>query len=136
MKARQYLAVPFVEKDAAKSLGAKWDPDAKLWYAENGLAKLERWADPDAVASMAKRRMETSPRPKRSKPMPAAHKVHRRLVYQAEMRRGFSTPRTNFSLPDCGCSHVAPWDDCEHVPAFTGIDPDALSHLRAISQEA
>jgi hypothetical protein len=27
-----YLAVPFIEKDKAKKLGAKWDPVEKLWY--------------------------------------------------------------------------------------------------------
>lgn len=47
--ARTYLAVPFKEKDEAKKLGAKWDKDAKAWYAPEGvdLAKsgLARWSD-------------------------------------------------------------------------------------------
>lgn len=28
-----YLNVPYAEKDAAKTLGAKWDPTKKKWYA-------------------------------------------------------------------------------------------------------
>ncbi len=43
---RTYLAVPYSEKDAAKSLGAKWDKDAKAWYAPPGVdlaAGLNQW---------------------------------------------------------------------------------------------
>jgi len=29
---RQYLAVPYAEREAAKALGAKWDWREKLWY--------------------------------------------------------------------------------------------------------
>jgi Domain of unknown function (DUF5710) len=29
---RVYLKVPFAEKDGAKSAGAKWDGEAKMWY--------------------------------------------------------------------------------------------------------
>jgi len=31
---RQYLAVPIEQKDEAKALGARWDAEQKLWYAE------------------------------------------------------------------------------------------------------
>lgn len=27
------LAVPYAEKDSAKKLGAKWNPEARVWYA-------------------------------------------------------------------------------------------------------
>ncbi len=30
---KTYLNVPFAQKDAAKALGAKWDPAKKRWYA-------------------------------------------------------------------------------------------------------
>ena len=30
------LCVPFLEKDEAKSLGARWDPTNKVWYAPEG----------------------------------------------------------------------------------------------------
>ncbi|MDR1083351.1 MAG: DUF5710 domain-containing protein [Deltaproteobacteria bacterium] len=40
------LKVPFEEKEAARELGAKWDPDSKVWYVPEGLEtdKFERWA--------------------------------------------------------------------------------------------
>lgn len=41
---KTYLAVPYGEKDEAKTLGAKWDPVEKKWYAPNGEAALiQRW---------------------------------------------------------------------------------------------
>ena len=41
---KTYLAVPFSEKDEAKSLGAQWDQDKKQWYASNNETHLiERW---------------------------------------------------------------------------------------------
>ena len=42
---RTALQVPFKEKDAAKALGAKWDKDARAWYAPEGtdLKPLEKW---------------------------------------------------------------------------------------------
>ena len=33
-KVRQYLNVPYREKDEAKRQGARWDPQAKKWYVE------------------------------------------------------------------------------------------------------
>lgn len=42
---RAYLDVPYAEKDAAKALGARWDPAAKRWYdARPPSAGLDRWA--------------------------------------------------------------------------------------------
>ncbi|MEA4896386.1 MAG: zincin-like metallopeptidase domain-containing protein [Oscillospiraceae bacterium] len=40
-----YLAVPYREKDRAKAAGAKWDTQAKLWYAPEGadMTKLGAW---------------------------------------------------------------------------------------------
>jgi hypothetical protein len=39
------LQVPMTEKDAAKHLGARWDPQNKTWYVPNGVdAKpLQKW---------------------------------------------------------------------------------------------
>ncbi|ECH4586182.1 DUF1738 domain-containing protein [Salmonella enterica] len=48
MADRTYLAVPFAEKNEAKALGAKWDKDAKSWYAPEGVdvatSGLARWS--------------------------------------------------------------------------------------------
>ncbi|MDR4516166.1 MAG: zincin-like metallopeptidase domain-containing protein [Nitrosomonas sp.] len=42
---RQYLAVPYSEKDRAKAAGARWDKAAKAWYVgENAdIRALQRW---------------------------------------------------------------------------------------------
>lgn len=32
MNVRVYLDVPFCDKDEAKELGCRWDPDIKKWY--------------------------------------------------------------------------------------------------------
>lgn len=43
--ARIDLDVPFSQKDEAKSLGARWDPQAKVWYIPDGaeVGPLARW---------------------------------------------------------------------------------------------
>ncbi len=42
---RQYLIVPYTEKDLAKSAGARWDKTAKAWYvgSEADIQTLQRW---------------------------------------------------------------------------------------------
>ncbi len=42
---KTYLNVPFAQKDAAKALGAKWDPANKKWYAPANIdiALLSKW---------------------------------------------------------------------------------------------
>lgn len=49
-----YLQVPFKEKDQAKSLGARFDWDAKLWYVNQGtdLNKFVRWLGEDLIANL------------------------------------------------------------------------------------
>lgn len=48
MESRTYLAVPYSEKNEAKAQGAKWDKEAKSWYAEAGVdvatSGLARWS--------------------------------------------------------------------------------------------
>ncbi|NOQ16472.1 MAG: hypothetical protein GQ581_05390 [Methyloprofundus sp.] len=42
---KTYLNVPFAQKDAAKALGAKWDPANKKWYAPANIdiTLLAKW---------------------------------------------------------------------------------------------
>ncbi len=52
-----YLAVPYRQRNQAKAAGARWDSQAKLWYAPQGadLAKLEPWLPekaPEPVKTM------------------------------------------------------------------------------------
>ncbi|HDS1573321.1 TPA: DUF1738 domain-containing protein [Stenotrophomonas maltophilia] len=44
-QARQYLAVPYEQRNAAKAAGAQWDKAAKSWYAgpRADMATLEQW---------------------------------------------------------------------------------------------
>jgi hypothetical protein len=44
-RAMTFLAVPFEDKDSAKSLGARWDPAKRKWYVPHGLDinLFERW---------------------------------------------------------------------------------------------
>lgn len=53
--ARVDLDVPFAEKDEAKALGARWDPQAKTWYVPEGkeTAPFERWLAQQADADLA-----------------------------------------------------------------------------------
>lgn len=45
-----YLHVPYVEKNEARSLGAKWDKAEKSWYAPEGTdlkeSGLDKWSEP------------------------------------------------------------------------------------------
>ena len=50
---RQYLAVPYAEREAAKAAGAKWDWREKLWYIgpEGTRAGLAKWLPENAAAA-------------------------------------------------------------------------------------
>lgn len=63
MADRTYLAVPYKEKDEARALGARWDKDAKAWYAPAGVdlaAGLNRWLSKpgDVIASQSSEKPE------------------------------------------------------------------------------
>lgn len=53
--ARTVLEVPFKEKDLAKAAGARWDKDAKVWYAPQGadLDKLAQWQPKEGAEKAA-----------------------------------------------------------------------------------
>ena len=61
---RTWLAVPFPEKDKAREAGAKWDKEAKAWYAPPGadLDKLDRWVPKQEVAQAAERKQNLDPK--------------------------------------------------------------------------
>lgn len=45
MQTKIYLAVPYAQKDEAKSLGARWDATQKKWYVPAGkdLGLFAKW---------------------------------------------------------------------------------------------
>lgn len=47
-KQKTYLYVPFAEKDEAKNAGARWDKDAKMWFAPKrvDLNNFTKWLNP------------------------------------------------------------------------------------------
>ena len=49
------LEVPFAEKDDAKKLGARWDPEIRKWFVPEGLDPLEfrRWMPSKSGAKTA-----------------------------------------------------------------------------------
>lgn len=50
---RAYLDVPYAEKDQAKALGARWDPQARQWYDPRPpTTGLDRWAARPAVPDL------------------------------------------------------------------------------------
>ena len=57
---RVNLNVPFHEKDAAKSLGAWWDPGRKTWFVEDAekLEPFQRWIDPRLLESSMHLKLE------------------------------------------------------------------------------
>lgn len=50
-----FLTVPYAEKDAAKSLGARWNPTRRRWYVPDGVATepFAKWLDGAPVAEGA-----------------------------------------------------------------------------------
>lgn len=57
---RVYLAVPYVERRAAKETGAKWDAVARSWFADEGadMTKMAQWLPdrrPEQVPAMSPR---------------------------------------------------------------------------------
>ncbi|MEG0042054.1 MAG: DUF5710 domain-containing protein [Massilia sp.] len=48
-----FLTVPYAEKDAAKALGARWNPTRRRWYVADGVATepFAKWID--AVSASA-----------------------------------------------------------------------------------
>jgi len=91
------LVTPFAEKEAVKSLGARWDPAKKLWYINDvaDLTPFQRWI-PDLKAAMDGGGAGT-PSVVRKAPPPGPRK------------------QPALDVPHCGCP-VLPWESCAHSP--------------------
>ena len=125
------LNVKYEERHEAKKHGARWDPRMQMWYVIDpaDMQPLVRWLQltegqkrsaADALhgsdeARSRRRSIESIYRttgdvdgPDR----PADRKNKRR-----DSKPGVPTKRADFSLPDCGCMHIAPWEHCAHSTA-------------------
>ena len=73
------LKVPFNEKDQAKSLGARWNAEAKLWYVPQGVdtSPFEKW-------------MSSAPNP-----LPAQVSAKPTEKYMVQANAGANTPFDN-----------------------------------------
>lgn len=60
---RQYINVPFREKDEAKQLGARWDRKEQSWYVPAGVnaAPFAKWAQGAATATVEARPTQQAP---------------------------------------------------------------------------
>ncbi len=68
MAARTYLNVPYVEKDSAKALGAKWDAVNKKWYVSPNvdITPFSRWYAEDTDLNPSISAAE-NPKPRKNK---------------------------------------------------------------------
>ena len=60
---REYINVPFKEKDEAKGLGARWDRQQQSWYVPPGTdaAPFAKWAQGAATAAVEPRSAQPAP---------------------------------------------------------------------------
>ena len=96
------LQVPFVEKDAVKALGARWDGALKVWYIKDlkDLTPFRRWMSQtgslfDDGQSGATAKADRSPT-------------------TAKIGTGGSAMTISAPVAHCGCN-VLPWLDCVHT---------------------
>ena len=57
-----YLDVPFAQKDDAKSLGARWDPSKKKWYAPNtvDISLFAKWSNDSSTSPLSTKHKKTA----------------------------------------------------------------------------
>lgn len=101
------LAVPYVEKDEAKALGAWWDSARRTWYV----------IDPKDLMPFAKwlNLKETTSKVEHSK---------------KQKKRGREIRVTGKFQPLCNCNAL-PWEDCEHT-VNDELDENQKEHLKSI----
>ncbi len=95
---RTNLQVPFAEKDAAKQLGARWDPARKVWYVENkpDLSPFTKWLPKGETVSPNAMAIGGSEQPATARKQPATGIT---IIGS----RYVELPRV------CNC---LPWDEC------------------------
>lgn len=114
---RVWLNVPFAQKDAAKAMGARWDPiQGRWWITRKGLAEtpgVHRWVPEEGLARKLRAALEFRERGRagsRSRGNGTGIRsetvsTHRDPVVLMRSDEG--------RLPACECP-VPPWEHCEH----------------------
>lgn len=74
---KNYLNVPYAEKDQAKALGARWDPAKKKWYVLNNIdmAIFSRWLLSTSISDKSDNN---------TKPKPTTNKIISRVTTYAK----------------------------------------------------
>ena len=100
---RIYLVTPFAEKDAAKALGARWDPGRRAWYVEDptDLNPFLRWLPVSSSNGNAQATIEPNLTQSGSVNCPSS---------------GVDGELLQISTCDCD---VLPWEDCVHTLSST-----------------
>lgn len=123
---RVYLSVPFIAKDRAKALGARWDPERRQWFVPDGIdaAEFTEWLPPE----WREYHERANARPKKS----------RDRVIRNATRLNHSTVKsmTGASYRPCGGGHTTPpwvFEPCSpalgcHVETY----PERQPNLRGI----
>ena len=87
---RQYINVPYKEKDEAKSLGARWDRQQQSWYVPPGTdaAPFAKWAQGAATAAVEPRSAQQAPEAQgeAQKPSQQAQQARQYLAVPYEQR--------------------------------------------------
>jgi len=121
------LSVPYTEKDAAKALGAKWDPTRKTWYVPPGvdINKFCRW----------KPEIEAWNRAADGRGKPPGHREQPRTDHRSKRRDKVTgivghTVTEHYALPECSkCMAKLPWDP--QCPTCTSAFETQRAILRA-----
>ena len=95
------LVVPFVEKDAVKALGARWDSAKKIWYVKDvpDLTPFSRWIP--SLAAAEESVVRTTP-------------AKRNVVAAPARKSAGVITKSDIKVPGCACN-VLPWNPCEHT---------------------
>ncbi|WP_241754009.1 zincin-like metallopeptidase domain-containing protein [Xanthomonas translucens] len=85
---RQYISVPFKEKDEAKQLGARWDRKEQSWYVPSGVdaAPFAKWAQGAATAAAEARPTQQAPEAQGDGQKKAAQQARQYLAVPYEQR--------------------------------------------------
>lgn len=137
--ARTYLNVPYVQKDHAKQLGARWDASARRWYVPHGVdtAPFQRWLpvknSKPVVKQQASRGASTEPRLTiELVPQTCWYSNVRSQVSSSdwEKLKRSTFQQANYRCQVCGdrgskhpveCHEIWHYDDRQHVQKLAGL---------------